>query len=86
MNTIRDREGEFGGDVVTLTTAMTGTWFAIFCASATVFATLTEMGFTRTGAIGSVLFPAGATIYGAFTNFTLTSGSVRAYTSHKTGS
>ena len=63
---------------VTTTGAVTGTWVAITAMSGTVFSTLTELSATRTGTIGSVAFPAGATIYGMFTNFTLTSGSVRA--------
>ena len=84
MNAIRDL-GARGGHLVTDTTALTGTWFAISCLSATVFATLTELGVTRSGTLASVLFPAGLTIFGAFTNFTLTSGSVRAYTTYKTG-
>jgi hypothetical protein len=45
----------------------------------TVFATLTELGRTQGGTTGSLSFPAGVTIYGAFTNFTLTTGAVRAY-------
>jgi len=76
--------GEYGGDIITTTGAVTGTWFAITCMSGTVFATLTELGVTRTGTIGSMLFPAGVTIYGAFTNFTLTSGSVRCYKTRNT--
>jgi hypothetical protein len=78
------RIGAFGGALVTSATAQTGTWLAIVCLSATVFATLTETGFTRSGTIGSVVFPAGVTIYGAFTNFTLTSGSVRCYSTRNT--
>jgi len=74
--------GAFGGKHVTTTTAQTGTWFAITCFSATVFATLTEIGGeVQDGTTGSIVFPAGITIWGAFTNFTLTSGSVRAYAS-----
>lgn len=74
-----NRIGAFGTHHVTTTTAQTGVWMAILCLSGTVFATLTEIGETRDGTIASVLFPAGAAIYGAFTNFTLTSGSVRCY-------
>ena len=79
MNTI-PTPGEFGATIVTTVTAQTGTWFAITCLSATVFSTLTELpAYTLSGTLASALFPAGATISGAFTNFTLTSGSVRAY-------
>ena len=71
--------GEFGGKMVSSVVAQTGTWFAITCLSGTVFATLTEVGFSRDGTIASMAFPAGITIFGGFTNFTLTSGSVRCY-------
>jgi hypothetical protein len=80
MHTIHDRLGEFGVTQVTTTVATTGTWNAILCLnSVTVFATLTELGRTQGGTTGSLSFPAGVTIYGAFTNFTLTTGAVRAY-------
>ena len=72
--------GEYGGKTVTTVTAQTGHWFAISVFSATVFATLTEIGQgSISGTWGSVVCPAGMTIFGAFTNFTLTSGAVRAY-------
>lgn len=83
MNSIRDL-GAYGGMIVTSAVAVTGTWMAITCLSGTVFATLTELGFTRSGGIASAVFPAGSTIFGAFTNFTLTSGSVRAYNASPT--
>jgi len=73
--------GEFGALDCTTTTAQTGTWFAFTCFSGTVFATLTDLSVTRVGTIASVAFPAGITVFGAFTNFTLTSGSVRFYKS-----
>jgi len=85
MNTIRPELGAYGALLCTTVTAQTGTWFAITCLSATVFATLTELGVTRSGTIASVLFPAGCTIWGAFTNFTLTSGSLRAYVTRRSG-
>lgn len=65
--------------LVTTAVAQTGTWAAIICLSATVFSTLTDASLTRSGTTGSAVFPAGAVIYGAFTNFTLTSGAVLAY-------
>ena len=78
----KDKIGAFGGLLITTTGAVTGTWNVIQCLhSVVVFATLTELGFTRTGTIASVSFPAGSIIYGAFTNFTLTTGTVRAYNS-----
>ena len=65
--------------LVTTVTAQTGTWAAILCVGAVVFSTLTDASLTRSGTTGSATFPAGAIIYGAFTNFTLTSGSVYCY-------
>ena len=65
--------------IVTNAVAQTGTWFAITMLSGTFFATLTEIGASLGGTIASALFPAGVVIYGSFTNFTLTSGSVRAH-------
>lgn len=81
MNTTAvDRIGAFGAKIVTNAVAQTGTWMAIQCLSATVFATLTELpAYAIGGTLASALFPAGCMIYGAFTNFTLTSGSVRCY-------
>ena len=77
-----DKIGAFGGQLVTTTAAQTGTWNAIQCIhSVVVFATLTELGITRVGTLASVSFPANCIIYGAFTNFTLTTGSVRCYNS-----
>lgn len=43
-----------------------------------VFATLTDQGEVGDG-IGSATIPAGVTLFGRFTTFTLTSGKVRAY-------
>ncbi len=81
MNTMAvDRIGAFGATIVTTTDAQTGQWMAILCLSATIFSTLTELpAYAISGTLASATFPAGCTIYGGFTNFTLTSGSVRAY-------
>jgi hypothetical protein len=74
--------GEHGWVVVTTTTAMSGTvWCAITMLSATIFTTIGDTGHTLDGTLASALFPAGMTIYGGFTDFTLASGSVIAYKS-----
>jgi hypothetical protein len=59
------------------TTARTGNWSAIQCLTETTFTTLT--GYSLDGTWTGVAFPAGTVIYGNFTAFTLTSGSVIAY-------
>jgi hypothetical protein len=74
--------GEHGSDWVCTTAAMSGTiWCAITCMSTTVFATIADASYgkTRTGTLASMIFPAGITIFGAFTDFTLASGGVIAY-------
>jgi hypothetical protein len=82
MNSVPTMLGEHGWTLVTTTTAMSGTvWCAITCLSATVFATIGDSGHTLDGTLASAVFPAGVTIYGGFTDFTLTSGSVLAYKS-----
>jgi hypothetical protein len=78
------RIGAYGAHIISTAVASTGMWMAIFFMSATVFATLTELGVTRVGSIASCIFPAGSTIYGGFTNLTLTSGSVRCYAAQTT--
>ena len=82
MNSTPTNVGEHGWTIVTSTAAISGeVWCAITMLSATVFATITSTGRTLTGTMASALFPAGLTIYGGFTDFTLTSGSVIAYRS-----
>ena len=84
MNTVR-MMGQFGSHDCSTTTATTGTWMAFTALSDTIFATLTELGTnTRDGTLASMTFPAGITIFGAFTNYTLTSGSVRFYKTRRT--
>ena len=63
------------------TTAVTGVDVcSIVCLTATTFATLTDT--LATGdALTGIALPAGTTLYGKFTAFTLTSGAVRAYKS-----
>jgi hypothetical protein len=85
MNTIRDRLGQHGADLVSNTVAQTvasgNAWFAIQGMwSITIIATLTEIGTaSAAGSYASTALFANNVIYGAFTNFTLTSGAVRAY-------
>ena len=74
--------GNFAGAVYESgTTAITGQKFsAIMALTATVFASLTAPDWSG-DSFASMALPAGATIYGNFTGFTLTSGSVVAYKS-----
>ena len=60
---------------VTSWMAIEGMW------SVTVFATLTSVEGSMAGTVASMTLVAGAVVYGAFTNFTLTSGAVAAYRS-----
>ena len=77
--------GAFGSDMVTNAVAQTVTsgnvWIAIQgMQTATVIATLVELGnVSVAGSWASAVLVGGAVIYGMFTNFTLTSGAVRAY-------
>lgn len=73
--------GESGAVIESGTTAITGYFNAITFISDTVFSLLTpapNYSFS-TDTISGITFPAGLTIYGKFTAFTLTSGSVIAY-------
>ncbi len=60
------------------TTAITGTFFHIYCITDTVFSLLTAPDLTG-DTITGVTFAAGTPIYTRVTAFTLTSGSVFAY-------
>jgi len=71
--------GSAGCIVETGTTAVTGNFYAIQVMNDATFSLLTDT--TATGdAMTGFAIPAGMTIYGNFTAFTLTSGKVRAYT------
>ena len=62
------------------TTAHTGLdVYAIQVLSDATFTTLTENGHANTDAMTGFAIPAGITLYGEFTAFTLTLGKVRAY-------
>ena len=68
----------FSGVVVaTGTGSGTGPFNAIFVVAAATFSAWSEDGLT--GTMTGVAFPAGSWIYGNIKNFTLTSGTVRAY-------
>jgi len=68
----------YGAVTETGTTAITGQFSEIHCITATTFATLTDL--THSGDVATgFAYPAGFILYGNFTAFTLTSGSVRAY-------
>lgn len=76
--TQQEAMGKYGATIETGTTAVTGSFCAIFMIEDTEFSTLTS-GNWDGDAGTSVTFKAGSTIYGAFTAFTLTSGKVIAY-------
>jgi hypothetical protein len=67
-----------GSVTETGTTAVTGQFAAIHCITATTFSTLTDLTGSGDAATGFA-YPANFVLYGNFTAFTLTSGSVRAY-------
>lgn len=76
----RDASGIAGAICETGTTAVTGRNFScIQCIEATVFAAFTSSTISGDVMTG-ITFPAGFVIYGAITDFTLTSGKVIAYT------
>ena len=70
--------GQYGAVYESGTTAITGNFGAILALEATTFAALTSANWTGDTLAGLVV-PAGTTIYGNFTAFTLTSGRVVAY-------
>jgi hypothetical protein len=69
--------GQGGAVYVTNTTQTDGSFGAIQAVADTVFTALVAGNWTGTTA--SLPLPAGATIFGNFTSFTLTSGKVVAY-------
>ena len=65
--------------VITVNTSpITGDFHAIQCVNDTVFSLLTETG-VSCGALTGLTNPAGVTLYGRFSAYTLTSGAVRAH-------
>ena len=70
--------GSLGATYENGTTAITGQFGAIQALSNTVFALLTASDWSG-DSTASLPLPAGGVIYGQFTAFTLTSGSVVAY-------
>lgn len=76
--------GQNGFNVVTGTAAQTGNYSAITIVTDTVVASITATNIQLNGsesatALSGVTLPAGTTIFGKITGFTLTSGSVIAY-------
>jgi hypothetical protein len=76
--------GQGGFNVVTGTAAQTGNYSAITIVTDTVVASITATNIQLNGsesatALSGVTLPAGTTIFGKITGFTLTSGSVIAY-------
>lgn len=73
-----DKGGQSGAVVETGTSAITGTFTAITALEDVVFASLTVTDWSGDSTAGLPL-PAGATLFGNITAFTLTSGKVVAY-------
>lgn len=76
--------GQNGFNVVTGTAAQTGDYSAITIAVDAVIASITAINIQLNGsesatALSGVTLPAGTTIFGKITGFTLTSGTVIAY-------
>jgi hypothetical protein len=69
--------GQGGAEYVTDTTIRNGSYGAIQAVADTVFLALAAENWT--GTTDDLPLPAGATIFGSFTSFTLTSGKVVAY-------
>lgn len=77
-DTVVNRDGQAGCTVETGTTAVTGNYFAIQILADATFSTLTDTSADGDAMTGFVI-PAGITLFGKFTAFTLTLGRVRAY-------
>jgi hypothetical protein len=75
VNVLSNSGASNGGEVISDTSATTGTWFRVEALSDAVFTTLTG---NVTG-IGSTTLKAGSSLYGSFTAITLASGAVVAY-------
>lgn len=77
-STTADRTGALGVVVTTNTSPVTGVFYAVTVLEDATFAAFSEddaEGQTMTGFV----VPAGVTLYGRITGYTLTSGKVRAY-------
>lgn len=82
MKVIKDMLGQYPVDQTSGTAVQSVADGYYWCAlqsmwSVTVLATVVEVG--RTTAFGTCNLFANGTIYGTFTNYTLTSGAIRAY-------
>ena len=73
-----DASGQGGVTITTNTTAVTGSFTAIQVLEDATFSVFTETGATGQAMTGFVV-PAGVTLFGRITAYTLTSGKVRAY-------
>jgi hypothetical protein len=71
--------GLHGGDLITNTAAVTGSWTTLLILEATTFTSWTAKNITVAGTIGDAVFPAGALIHGGFTAVRLSTGSVMAF-------
>jgi hypothetical protein len=73
-----DGGGQAGVTVTTNTTAVTGSFTAVQVLEDATFSAFTETGATGQAMTGFAI-PAGTTLFGRITGYTLTSGKVRAY-------
>ena len=76
--TVRDVTGRTGVTITTNTTAVTGSFTAVQVLEDATFSVFTETGSAGQAMTGFVV-PAGVTLFGRITAYTLTSGKVRAY-------
>jgi len=77
-NTVADRTGALGNVVTTNTSAVTGSFYAVQILEDATFSAFVETGSSGQAMTGFSI-PAGVTLYGNITGYTLTSGKVRAY-------
>lgn len=74
---VKDQSGNTGARTVTNTTAQTGYFTSITILEDANFSAFTEEN--ATGTMTGFTVPAGVTLFGVITAFTLASGKVRAY-------
>ena len=77
-STMADRTGALGVVVTTGTSPVVGTFYAVTVLEDATFAAFTEADAEGQSMTGFVV-PAGVTLYGRITGYTLASGKVRAY-------
>ena len=72
--------GAAGATLITTTSAVTGSFYAIQIIADTLIASLTgNLTISSGSSLTATTFPAGTVLYGGFSSMTLTSGKVVAY-------